>query len=92
MLEAKEQELLFKPESGNVAFASAYDCWAFNLPGLIPKIAEKTGMNGKALLKFMWEQYYYDASNKKVTKKPPSNDSKEMIVQFVFEPLVARYK
>lgn len=44
-----EEELRFAPEKGNVAFSSAYDCWAFTLPSLLPSVAEKLGMNAKAL-------------------------------------------
>lgn len=32
-VEKVENETLFSPEKLNVAFASAYDCWAFNLLG-----------------------------------------------------------
>jgi len=38
-LEKREQQSFFFPEKGNVAFSSAYDCWAFNLPGFIPNVA-----------------------------------------------------
>jgi translation elongation factor EF-G len=83
---------LFRPDIGNVAFASGYDCWSFTLPGFIPSVAQKVGMNPRALLKFMWDQYYFDPASKAVSKIPPSNDSKEMFVQFIMDPLVERYK
>jgi len=53
-LREQEDQYLFYPERGNVAFASGYDCWSFTIPGIIPAVAQKLGMNGKALLKFMW--------------------------------------
>lgn len=39
LLEEQENEHLFKPEIGNVCFASAIDCWSFTLPGFIPNVA-----------------------------------------------------
>ena len=39
-LEAAEQEYLFSPEKGNVAFVSALDNWGFTLDSLCPKIAK----------------------------------------------------
>lgn len=91
LLQEEEEKQLFRPETGNVAFSSGYDCWSFTLPGFIPNVAKKVGMNPRALLRFMWDQYYFDPSTKKVSKTAPSHDSKEMFVQFVMQPLVDRY-
>lgn len=49
ILEAKESEYFFCPEKGNVAFASATDCWAFNLTTFARKIALRFGMNPRIL-------------------------------------------
>jgi len=75
-----------------VAFASAFDCWSFNLPGFIPNVAKKLGMNPKALVKFMWGQYYYNNATKQVSKVMPSTNSQEMFVTFIMDPLVAKYR
>ena len=80
MIEEQENQFQFFPEKGNVAFCSAYDCWSFTIPGLLPTVAEKLGMNAKALQKFMWGSFFYNPSKKEVTKTPPSNQSKEMFV------------
>ena len=80
MLEAAEEEFLYSPEKGNVAFASAFDNWGFTLDTLCPRIAKQFGMNGKALKKFMWGKYYYKTSEKKIVKTPPRDDSNEMFV------------
>jgi len=72
-MEKKEQIHLFRPENGNVCFSSAIDCWSFNLPGFIPNVAKKLGMNPKALLKFMWDQYYYNSQTKQISKVPQNN-------------------
>lgn len=79
-LEAAEQEYLYSPEKGNVAFCSAIDNWGFSLDTLCPRIAKNFGMNPKALQKFMWGKYYYIASQKKIVKVPPRDDSNEMFV------------
>jgi translation elongation factor EF-G len=71
-----------------VAFASAFDNWAFTLGSFAPKIAGKLGMNPNALKKFLWGKYYYVASEKKIVKNPPSSDSSVMFVKFVMDPLV----
>lgn len=48
-LEAAEQEYLYSPEKGNVAFVSAVDNWGFTLDTLCPRIAKQFGMNPRAL-------------------------------------------
>lgn len=91
-IEKIENEVFFSPEKGNVAFSSALDCWSFNLTGFSQKIASKMGMNARALQKFLWGEYYWSTSQKKILKVPPSSDSKPMFVQFVMEPLIKEYK
>jgi hypothetical protein len=49
-------------------------------------------MNPKALQKFMWGKYYYIASQKKIVKNPPRDDSNEMFVQYALMPLVQEYR
>lgn len=75
-----------------MAFASAIDCWAFNLGGFSRILASKFGMNARALQKFLWGEYYYRASDKKIFSKPPTAESKPMFVQYVLDPLVKEYK
>lgn len=48
-LEAAEQEYLYSPEKGNVAFVSAIDNWGFTLDTMCPRIAKQFGMNPRAL-------------------------------------------
>jgi ribosome assembly protein 1 len=59
-LEKWEEQYMFSPEKGNVAFSSAYDCWSFTLPSFAPKVASKLGMNPKALCKYLWGEYFFD--------------------------------
>ena len=60
LIEKAESDFMFSPDKGNVAFASAYDNWAFTLDSFAPKIAKTLGMNPNALKKFLWGQYYYN--------------------------------
>ena len=92
LIEEQEKIHHFKPENGNVAFSSAYDCWSFTLPSFVPKVAEKLGMRPKAMCQLMWGQYYFNPKDKKVSKKPPTDSSQEMFVQYVMQPLVDRYR
>lgn len=61
-IEKIENEAFFSPEKGNVAFSSALDCWAFNLNGFAHKIAQKMGMNARALQKFLWGEFYWSTA------------------------------
>ena len=87
-LEKAEQEYLYSPEKGNVAFVSALDTWGFTIDMMSRRIGKQLGMNPKALNKFMWGQYYYVSKEKKIVKVPPREDSNEMFVQYCMQPLV----
>ena len=79
-LEKAEAEYFYSPEKGNVAFTSAVDNWGFTLDTICPRVAKQFGMNPKALKQFMWGKYFYKASEKKIVKEPPRDDSCEMFV------------
>ena len=49
LVKEEEEKHHFKPQNGNVAFASGYDCWSFTLPSFVPRVAEKLGMKPKKL-------------------------------------------
>ena len=76
-----------------MAFASAYDNWAFTLDTVVPRIAKQLGMGNTNKLKpFLWGKYYYVAKDKKIVKLPPTNKSLEMFSQYVMAPLIALYR
>jgi len=75
-----EEEFFYQPEKGNVAFCSAIDNWAFTLSSFAPKIAKQFGMNARVLKKFLWGPNYFIAKEKKIVKKPPHRESREMFV------------
>lgn len=91
-IEKAEEEHFYSPEKGNVAFASAYDNWAFTLQSIAPRIAKQfPGMNPNVLKRFLWGKFYYKQSEKKIVKSPPNPDSEELFVKFVMKPLVQLY-
>ena len=92
--EKAEEEFLYSPEKGNVAFTSAYDNWAFTLDSVVGRIAKQLGMDGNPakLKQFLWGKYYYVVKDKKIVKNPPSNKSMEMFAQYVMAPLIAQYR
>jgi ribosome assembly protein 1 len=80
IIEKRENECFFSPEKGNVAFSSASDCWSFTLTGFAKRIAPKLGMNARALQRFLWGEFYYRQSDKKILKVAPTPESKVMFV------------
>ena len=90
--ETAELDNFYDPVSGNVAFASAYDGWAFTLDTFYRDIAKKLDVNPRALKTFLWGRYYYNKKEQKIQKTPPRKESQEMFVQFVMAPLVEAYR
>ena len=58
----------FQPDVGNVIFASAIDCWGFQLPKFAGIWAKKLGVNRGVLLKYMFENYSFNTKTKKLIK------------------------
>jgi len=63
--DAQEEELIFDPSKGNVAFASATDSWAFRIIDFVPMVAKMLDQPNKVLLRCLWGNYFY---NKKANK------------------------
>ena len=61
-----ELENFYNPIKGNVAFASAYDGWAFTLDTFYRDIAKKLEVNPKALKEFLWGKFYFNKKEKKI--------------------------
>lgn len=86
------EELAFLPESGNVAFASALDGWAFRTRDFAKTYAKKIGCSEKQLNKAMWGNHYYSPKLQKITKKKPNSPgARPIFVQFALEPLWQAY-
>ncbi|GJQ10985.1 hypothetical protein GpartN1_g2776.t1 [Galdieria partita] len=88
-------EYSFSPESGNVAFASAIDGWAFRIEDFAEIYAEKFGMKKPILRKTLWGDYYYHSKQKRILKKPDGTgkqNPKPMFVQFILENIWTVYQ
>ncbi|GJD09988.1 Elongation factor Tu GTP-binding domain-containing protein 1 [Galdieria sulphuraria] len=87
-------EYSFAPESGNVAFASAIDGWAFRLGDFAEIYAEKFGMKKQVLQKTLWGDYYYHSKQKRISKKPElgKQNARPMFVQFILENIWTVYQ
>lgn len=83
-----DEEDVFAPERGNVAFGSAGDGWAFRIEQFADLYAAKLGASVQALKRALWGDHYYNAKTKKIVgKKAAAGRIKPMFVQFVLEPL-----
>jgi ribosome assembly protein 1 len=47
VIEDLEKKVYFSPEKNNVLFASAYDCWAFDIFSFSKFLGQKLGVNPK---------------------------------------------
>lgn len=79
----------FAPEKGNVIFASALDCWGFGIAKFAAIWAKKLNINKNVLQKYMFDNYGYNPSTKKITQLTINEDSalKPIFVVMVLEPL-----
>lgn len=75
-LEDEDLEDYFTPESGNVAFASAYDGWAFRAHQFAGLHAAKMGLKPEKLLPILWGDWGYDARTKRAVKIKANTPSK----------------
>lgn len=82
----------FAAEKGNVIFSSALDCWGFGTLKFANIWAKKFGVNKGVLYKYMFEDYYFNTTSKKICKCDPSDASHvPMAVPLIFEPIWRLY-
>ena len=81
----------FQPERGNVVFASALDCWGFGLMKFANMWAKRLDVSNKVLQKYLFDDYSFNASTKKITKHDPSAGRADsfvpMFASMILEPL-----
>eukprot|EP01041_Mallomonas_annulata_P002880 gene2880-5646_t len=83
----------FAPERGNVMFAAALDSWGFGTGRFATFWAQKLGVNRGILLKYLFEDYSFNAKTKKVVKCDPDNGaSVPMFASMVLEPIWQIYQ
>jgi ribosome assembly protein 1 len=75
----------FEPESGNVVFACAYDCWGFSIIKFAVMWAKKLGINKAVLQKYLFEDYYFNLKTKKLVKCDSSDDNGEFLLVHCFK-------
>lgn len=82
----------FSPEKGNVVFSCAVDCWGFGTLKFANIWSKKLGVNKAVLHKYMFEDYYFNNSTKKIYKCDPSDPSHvPMAVTLILEPIWRLY-
>ena len=92
LISKMEDEYYFSPEKGNVAFASALDCWAFTVDSYADFLAPKVGIDKALLRKHLWSDYYYSPSQKAfLPVDPESTSKKSCFITFVLEPIWKEY-
>ena len=76
MLDDEDEEPYFNPTEGNVAFASAFDGWAFQTQHFAALSAPKLGCPGPELHQGLWGAFYYSPKRKAVLPIKPEQAHK----------------
>ncbi|THU45445.1 hypothetical protein C4D60_Mb02t18010 [Musa balbisiana] len=91
-----DEEDMFQPQKGNVAFVCALDGWGFCLSHFAEIYASKLGASMTALLKGLWGPRYYHTKKMMIVGKKGlegvTKDPQPMFVQFVLKPLWQVYQ
>ncbi|XP_008809463.2 LOW QUALITY PROTEIN: elongation factor-like GTPase 1 [Phoenix dactylifera] len=91
-----DEEDVFQPQKGNVAFVCALDGWGFCLSQFAEFYASKLGASMTALLKGLWGPRYYNTKTMMIVGKKGmegvSKDRQPMFVQFVLRPVWQVYQ
>eukprot|EP00474_Spongospora_subterranea_P005945 CRZ06403.1 hypothetical protein [Spongospora subterranea] len=85
-------QIVFSPELGNVAFASASEGWAFTIKDASRFYSKLLGMNEDALLKVLWGEFYYNPKTKSLSRKATNTISQPMFVQYVLTSIWQTYE
>ena len=82
-------EWTFSPESGNVIFASAIDCWGFGIAKFSQIWSQKLGINRNVLRKHLFEDYSYNSKTKKFVKCQIGTDP--LFATMILDPIWKLY-
>lgn len=74
--EALLNDWVFGPEKGNIVFTSALDSWGFGVAKFATHWSQKLGLNRDVLVKYMFEDYTFLTSSKKIVKCTGDNAGK----------------
>ncbi|KAF8915081.1 P-loop containing nucleoside triphosphate hydrolase protein [Mucidula mucida] len=84
--------LRLSPEKGNVAFASTDMGWCFTLASFAKMYADTYGsLDVPAFADRLWGDIYFDAENRKFTRKPKDAEHPRSFIHFILEPLYKLY-
>ena len=84
---------IFGPDRGNIVFTSAFDCWGFGVAKFATLWAKKLDVSREVLIKYMFDDYAYIASVKKIVKCTGDySSSKPLFASLILEPLWAIYQ
>lgn len=90
-----DEEDMFQPQKGNVAFVCALDGWGFGINEFAEFYASKLGASAAALQKALWGPKYFNSKTKMIVGKKGiggGSKARPMFVQFVLEPLWQVYQ
>ncbi len=90
--EADDSDIYFSPDVGNVAFASAYDGWAFDLASFAKIYAQKLGFSERVLTKTLWGDFYVNMKAKKILRGAMSKGKQPLFVQLILANIWAVYE
>ena len=92
--EAKDEDIYFTPETGNVIFSSAIDGWAFTIDDFAKMFAVRLGFKRENLTKVLWGDYYLDTKTKRVlgAKHLKGRNLRPMFVEFILQNIWAVYE
>mmetsp|Transcript_60368 Transcript_60368/g.121123 ORF Transcript_60368/g.121123 Transcript_60368/m.121123 type:complete len:905 (-) Transcript_60368:209-2923(-) len=80
-------DLQVTAERGTIAFGSGLHQWAFTLSKFAKIYSEKFGIAEDKMMEKLWGDNYFDAKNKKWTKKPGPDQLPRCFVQFIMDPI-----
>lgn len=89
---APQSDIKLSPELGNVCFASSSSGWSFTLQSFAKIYSDSFGgVNTEEFAKRLWGDLYFDPTDRKFKRRPPSEKTPRSFVHFVLEPLYKIY-
>ncbi|KAK9794308.1 hypothetical protein WJX73_002877 [Symbiochloris irregularis] len=90
----EDEEPVFEPEKGTVAFASAMDGWGFQIHHFAKLYAAKMGCNASALTQAMWGDFAFNAKTKRIVRIKAEQQGKltPLFVQLALDPIWKAYE
>ena len=87
-----DEEDMFQPQKGNVAFVCALDGWGFGIHEFAEIYASKLGASAVDLQKALWGPRYFNSKTKMIVGKKGIGGGCKARQMFVLEPLWQVYK